>query len=67
MLSIMVDAKERCDMATADVEGAYLHFDRVDFTLVRLEGQAVYIMCKVCKSYKALVVYEGGKNVLYLE
>jgi len=31
MLSIIIDAFENCDMATTDVEGAYLHADMEDF------------------------------------
>ena len=33
MISLMIDAKERRDVATADVEGAYLHADMEDFVL----------------------------------
>ena len=31
MISLMIDAKERRDVATADVEGAYLHADMEEF------------------------------------
>ena len=36
MISLMIDAKERRDVATADVEGPYLHADMEDFVLLKL-------------------------------
>jgi hypothetical protein len=66
MLSIMIDAYEERDVATADVAGAYLHADQDDFTLIKLEGASVDIMCDVCEEYKEFVTYENGKKVLYL-
>ena len=45
MISLMIDAKERRDVATADVEGAYLHADIEDFVLLKLVGEAVDIIC----------------------
>jgi hypothetical protein len=38
-----------------------------DFTLLKMEGEPVNIMCGVCKEYKAFVRYKNGKKVLYLE
>ena len=38
MISLMIDAKERRDVATADVEGAYLHADMEEFVLLKLES-----------------------------
>ncbi len=66
MLSTMIDAYEERDVATADVAGAYLHADQDDFTLIKLEGASVDIMCDVCEEYKEFVTYENGKKVLYL-
>ena len=54
-------------MATADVAGAYLHAELDDFTLLKMEGESVDIMCDVCEGYKAFVMYEHGKKVLYLQ
>ena len=67
VLSLMIDAYECRDVATADVEGAYLHADQVDFTLVRLEGQSVDIMCKINEGYRSFVSTEGNKKILYLQ
>jgi KUP system potassium uptake protein len=67
MLSVMIDAIERRDVAVADVEGAYLHAKMEDFTLLRVEGESVDIMCKVCSDYIPFVTIENGKRVLYLQ
>jgi hypothetical protein len=67
MISLMIDAMERRDVATADVEGAYLHADMEDFVLLKLVGEAVYIMCQVNPKYENYVVIENGKKVLYLQ
>jgi hypothetical protein len=38
-----------------------------DFTLLKMEGESVDIMCDVCSDYEKFVCYENGKKVLYLE
>jgi hypothetical protein len=67
MMSILIDAKERRDVATADVAGAYLHAEMEDVTLLKMEGESVNIMCDVSPEYEKFVCYENGKKVLYLE
>jgi hypothetical protein len=67
MLSLLIDATERRDVATADVAGAYLHAKMKDFTLLKMEGTSVDIMCDVSPEYKKYVCYENGKKVLYLK
>ena len=47
MISLMIDAKERWDVATADVVGAYLLADMDEFVLLKLTGQSIEIMCTV--------------------
>jgi hypothetical protein len=47
MMSILIDAKERRDVAKADVVGAYLHAEMEDFALLQMEGESVHIMCAV--------------------
>jgi hypothetical protein len=66
MMSILIDAWERRDVAIADVAGAYLHATMIDFTLLRVEGDQVDIMCAVCPEYMEFVMYENGKKVLDL-
>ena len=53
MMSITIDAMEHRDVATADVAGAYLKADMEDFTLLRMEGESVDIMCDVNKEYRS--------------
>ena len=67
MVSLIIDASEHRDVATADVAGAYLHAEMVDFTLLRMEGTSVDIMCDVCEDYKKFVCIKNGKKVLYLK
>jgi hypothetical protein len=67
LISIIIDACEHWDVATADVAGAHLHALLKDFTPLRMEGELVDIMCDVCSIYKEFVTYENGKKVLYLQ
>jgi hypothetical protein len=66
MLSLMIDAFEGRDVATADVVGAYLLADMDEFVLIKLTGDAVDIMCKANPEYEKFVTIENGKRVLYL-
>jgi hypothetical protein len=52
MYSLIIDTKERRNVATADVVGSYLNTDMEDFTLMKLSGEAVGIMVQVNKDYK---------------
>jgi hypothetical protein len=65
--SIIIDAKESRNVATADVVGSYLNADMEDFTLMKLTGEAVGSMIQVNMSYKFFVTKEKGKVVLYLQ
>ena len=67
LLSLLIDAFEKRDVATADVVGAYLMANMDDFVLVKLTGDSVDIMCKVDTNYNKYVHYENGKKVLYLK
>ena len=62
MLSLLIDASERRDVAMVDVAGAYLHAEMEDFTLLKMEGESVDIMCDVCEDYRKYVCYENGKK-----
>jgi Reverse transcriptase (RNA-dependent DNA polymerase) len=66
MYSVMIDAKEGRDVATADVVGAYLNADMDRFTLMKLTGEAMDIMVSVCDMYRKYISQENGKPVLYL-
>jgi hypothetical protein len=67
MMSLLIDAHEGRDVATADVVGAYLNAFMEDFTLLRVEGESVDILCDISSTYKEFVTMEGGKKVLYLQ
>ena len=67
LLSLLIDAKEERDVATADVVGAYLNADMEDFVLMRLVGDAVDILCTVNPMYLEFVVIENGQKVLYVQ
>jgi len=49
MLTMLVNAWEDRDVATVDVSGAYLYADMDDYTLLKLEGEAVEILCSVAQ------------------
>lgn len=66
MLSIMIDAHEGRDIATANVTGVYLHAAPNDFTLLKVKGASMDIMCSVSEKYKPFVTYKRGKKVIYL-
>jgi hypothetical protein len=67
MLSILIDASEHRNVATVDFAGAYLHAEMKFFTLLKVEGQLVDILCDVCEKYRKFVCYKNGKKVLYLK
>ena len=67
MASLMIDAHEGRDVATADVAGAYLNADMKKFTLMRITGVGVEILCAANPSYKKYVTKEGREQVLYLK
>ena len=66
MLSLLIDAEEKRDVATADVVGAYLMADMEDKVIVKMTGDAVDIMCKVNKNYIPFVSIEKGRKVIYV-
>ena len=69
LTTAIIDAKEKRDVCTADIPGAYLHDilpksnKRV---LLKLMGIFVDIMVEANAEYEKYVVYEKGKKVLYL-
>ena len=67
ILSILIDAKEGNDVATADVAGAFLKGLMDAFVLIKLKDEEVDILCDVNEKYKENVIYENGHKVLYLQ
>jgi len=54
-------------VATADVVGAYLNAELLDFILLWLTSDTINIMCHVNPHYSQYVVLENGMKVLYLQ
>ena len=67
MMTLMVDANEDRDVATADIAGAFLKGNMEDFVLIKLVDEEVDIMCKVDEIYKDYVIMEGKRKVLYMQ
>ena len=65
ILTIMIDAFERRDVATADVAGAYLNAKMDDFVLIKFTEESVDILLTMEPAYAKFVTYENGKKVLY--
>ena len=67
MLSLMIDAKEKRNVATADVVGAYLKANMKDFVIMKFTGKAVRMMCEMNSDYEQFVTTDGnGQEVLYV-
>ena len=66
MMTMLIDAHEHRDVATADFVGAYLLADMEEFTLIKVTDTTVDIMCKVNPTYEKYVTIEKGKKTLYL-
>lgn len=66
VLSLLIDAQENRDVATANLAGVYLLADTKDHVIVKLTGESVEIICDACIKYKKYVSHENGKKVLYL-
>ena len=67
MITLLIDAYEKRDVATTDVVGAYLLADMDDYTIVKISGSTADIMCEVDPTYKELIVQKKGKPTLYLQ
>ena len=67
MMSLMIDAKEGRDVATADVAGAYLKADMDDFVVMKFTGNDVKILCEMNSDYGRFVDTDrNGQKVLYV-
>jgi hypothetical protein len=66
MLTILVEAHETRDVGTADVAGAYLKADMVDFVIMKFAGASVDLLSSLYSEHEAFVVMEGKVKVLYV-
>ena len=67
ILTLIVDAVEGRDVATADVAGAYLNAVMEDFVVLKLVGEDATLMCDVHPPFRDFLESEKGKPVLYLK
>jgi hypothetical protein len=64
LLSILIDAHEGQDVATADVFGAYLRAYMDDEFIVKFSGEFMDILIGMKHEYEAFVVNKQGDKVL---
>ena len=62
LITLLIDAWEERDVATADVVRAYLNAYMEDFVIVKLVGNEVDIISKLNPDYKEYVTFENGKR-----
>jgi hypothetical protein len=68
MLSAVIDATERRDVATVDIPGAFMQADIDEVVHVKFEGEIAEMLVKLDpKLYRKYVRDENGKSVLYVE
>jgi Reverse transcriptase (RNA-dependent DNA polymerase) len=68
MLSCVIDAAEKRDVATVDIPGAFLHADMEDKVLMKLEGTMAELLVLLDPElYKKFVQTRNNKTVLYVE
>jgi hypothetical protein len=68
MLSAVIDAMERRDVATVDIPGAFMQADIDEVVHVKFEGEIAEMLVKLDpKLYRKYVRDENGKSVLYVE
>lgn len=69
MLTAVIDAHERRDVATLDIPGAFLHADNNDQNIIMmLKGLLAELMVKIAPQIyrKYLLVTEKGEKILYV-
>ena len=68
LLSCTIDAKEKRDVATVDIPGAFMQADMDEIVHLKMQGQMAELLVKLDpKMYRKHVQTEGGKTVLYVE
>jgi hypothetical protein len=65
-MSLLIDAHEGRDVATADVVGAYLRAYMNEEVIMKFCGEFVDILLGMKPEYKEFVIYENGVKVLYV-
>ncbi len=65
-LTAIIDAYEECEVATADIPGAFLHAGMNDGTHIRITGKMAELLVDIEPNlYGPCACYEKGKLVIY--
>jgi hypothetical protein len=69
MLSCIIDAKEKRDVATADIPNAFMQADMEgEEILMKLEGTMAELLVKLDpKMYRKCILMKNGKSVMYVK
>ena len=67
MLTMVIAAHEGSDVATANIQRAYLHIKMDKFVVIKLQGQIVDVLCERKPEYKKVVVEDNGCSTLYMQ
>ena len=68
LLTLMIDANEHRDVATADVPGAFLHSDMDEETFVVVDGALVDLLIQSNNKYAKYVhITKQGKKLVFLK
>jgi hypothetical protein len=68
MLSCVIDATEKRNVATIDIPGAFMQANMDELVHVRLDGKMAEHMVRIDpKWYRKHIQIEKGKQVLYVE
>jgi Reverse transcriptase (RNA-dependent DNA polymerase) len=68
MLSCVIDAKERRDVATLDIPGAFMQADMDETVHMKLEGKMAELLVRIDPThYQQFVRTENGRVILYVK
>jgi len=66
-MTATIDAKEKREVVTIDIPGAFLHADNDDYVIMKMNGLLAELMVKTDpKMYRKYITIERGRQVLYL-
>ncbi len=67
IVTATIDAKEKREVVTINIPGAFLHADNKDYVIMKMNGSLAELMVKTDpKIYRKYVTIEKGRQVLYL-
>jgi hypothetical protein len=67
LLTCVIDAVEKCNVATCDIPGAFMQSDMKGKVVMKLEGVMAEVILKIDpKQYTKFVAKENGKDIIYV-